>query len=249
MAPMALTTLEAAQTVHLTTRQSCLNCHAGAAGGDGTKRGDLSQEIARPEHRDRYAHEHGGRRPDLRGLPQRDPGGRHRPPRARAWSGPAAERRGGAVYLREQRLPHGYAPRRLQQHDRLQQGQARPEGRLPDLPHPELRQGGRRHRGGTRLAGSAPLGGGLQRAWRLAAARRQGRPRRRESDPQLRLVRRHQRGLLPRRVARRCSDRTAGRRRGRELCRQLQCRRPGLRDRHAQRRRGQRPASAPSSIP
>ena len=46
MAPMALTTLEAAQTVHLTTRQSCLNCHAGAAGGDGTKRGDLSREVA-----------------------------------------------------------------------------------------------------------------------------------------------------------------------------------------------------------
>lgn len=48
MAPMALTTLEAAQTVHLTTRQSCLNCHAGAAGGDGTKRGDLSKEVEDP---------------------------------------------------------------------------------------------------------------------------------------------------------------------------------------------------------
>lgn len=46
MAPMPLTTLEAAQNVHLTTRQSCLNCHAGAAGGDGTKRGDLSREVA-----------------------------------------------------------------------------------------------------------------------------------------------------------------------------------------------------------
>ena len=46
MAPMTITTLEAAQTVHLTTRQSCLNCHAGAAGGDGTKRGDLSREVA-----------------------------------------------------------------------------------------------------------------------------------------------------------------------------------------------------------
>jgi PKD repeat protein len=48
MAPMALTTLEAAQTVHLTTRKSCLNCHAGAAGADGTKRGDLSKENADP---------------------------------------------------------------------------------------------------------------------------------------------------------------------------------------------------------
>ena len=48
MAPMALTTLEAAQNVHLTTRQSCLNCHAGAAGGDGTKRGDLSKENVDP---------------------------------------------------------------------------------------------------------------------------------------------------------------------------------------------------------
>ena len=45
MAPMALTTLEAAQTVHATTRKSCLNCHAGAAGADGAKRGDLSREL------------------------------------------------------------------------------------------------------------------------------------------------------------------------------------------------------------
>lgn len=48
MAPMALTTLEAAQTVHSTTRKSCLTCHAGAGGGDGTKRGDLSKENADP---------------------------------------------------------------------------------------------------------------------------------------------------------------------------------------------------------
>jgi len=48
MAPMALTTLEAAQNVHLTTRKSCLNCHATAAGGDGTKRGDLAKEVANP---------------------------------------------------------------------------------------------------------------------------------------------------------------------------------------------------------
>ncbi len=48
MAPMDLTTLEAAQTVHATTRKSCLNCHAGAGGGDGTKRGDMSKENADP---------------------------------------------------------------------------------------------------------------------------------------------------------------------------------------------------------
>ncbi len=48
MAPMTLTTLEAAQTVHTTTRKSCLNCHAGAAGSDGAKRGDLSKEIVDP---------------------------------------------------------------------------------------------------------------------------------------------------------------------------------------------------------
>ena len=39
---MALTTEQAAKTVHSTTRQSCLNCHAGAAGANGAKRGDLS---------------------------------------------------------------------------------------------------------------------------------------------------------------------------------------------------------------
>ncbi len=46
--PMTITTLLAAQTVHATTRQSCLNCHAGAGGGDGTKRGDMSKENANP---------------------------------------------------------------------------------------------------------------------------------------------------------------------------------------------------------
>jgi PKD repeat protein len=46
--PMTLTTLAAAQNVHATTRQSCLNCHAGAAGADGAKRGDLSKENINP---------------------------------------------------------------------------------------------------------------------------------------------------------------------------------------------------------
>jgi hypothetical protein len=45
MPPMDVTTLEAAQTVHRTTRKSCLNCHAGAGGADGAKRGDLSKEL------------------------------------------------------------------------------------------------------------------------------------------------------------------------------------------------------------
>jgi len=40
--PMTLTTEQAAQQVHATTRQSCLNCHAGAGGANGAKRGDLS---------------------------------------------------------------------------------------------------------------------------------------------------------------------------------------------------------------
>jgi hypothetical protein len=47
-AAMPITTEQAARTVHRTTRQSCLNCHAGAAGGDGTKRGDLSSALANP---------------------------------------------------------------------------------------------------------------------------------------------------------------------------------------------------------
>lgn len=46
VAGMALTTEEAARQVHRTTRQSCLNCHAGAAGADGAKRGDLSSHNA-----------------------------------------------------------------------------------------------------------------------------------------------------------------------------------------------------------
>jgi len=39
---------EAARTVHKTTRKSCLNCHAGAGGGDGTKRGDISSVLENP---------------------------------------------------------------------------------------------------------------------------------------------------------------------------------------------------------
>jgi hypothetical protein len=45
---MAISILEAAQTVHATTRASCLRCHAGAGGGDGVKRGDLSMGFVNP---------------------------------------------------------------------------------------------------------------------------------------------------------------------------------------------------------
>lgn len=45
---MEISGLDAARTVHATTRKSCLNCHAGAAGSDGAKRGDLSSLLADP---------------------------------------------------------------------------------------------------------------------------------------------------------------------------------------------------------
>jgi hypothetical protein len=45
---MPITALEAARTVHLPTRASCLRCHANAAGSDGAKRGDLSSFSANP---------------------------------------------------------------------------------------------------------------------------------------------------------------------------------------------------------
>ncbi|MBK1649186.1 hypothetical protein CKO36_11345 [Rhabdochromatium marinum] len=48
MTPMPITSLQAAQNVHATTRKSCLSCHAGAGGGDGTKRGDMAKENANP---------------------------------------------------------------------------------------------------------------------------------------------------------------------------------------------------------
>ncbi len=48
IAAMPLTTEQAAQQAHRTTRQSCLNCHAGAGGGNGTKRGDLSTALYNP---------------------------------------------------------------------------------------------------------------------------------------------------------------------------------------------------------
>ena len=43
-----ITPLEAARTVHMPTRASCLQCHATAAGGDGLKRGDLAMAGANP---------------------------------------------------------------------------------------------------------------------------------------------------------------------------------------------------------
>jgi hypothetical protein len=47
-ANMTISILEAARTVHQPTRASCLRCHAGAAGRDGAKRGDLSSVTANP---------------------------------------------------------------------------------------------------------------------------------------------------------------------------------------------------------
>jgi hypothetical protein len=43
---MGMSSVQAASTVHPTTNKSCLNCHGGAGGGDGTKRGDLSSALA-----------------------------------------------------------------------------------------------------------------------------------------------------------------------------------------------------------
>ena len=45
---MTISILEAAQTVHLPTRASCLRCHAGASGSDGGKRGDISSVTVNP---------------------------------------------------------------------------------------------------------------------------------------------------------------------------------------------------------
>ena len=45
---MGITPLEAARTVHATTRTTCLRCHAGASGSDGGKRGDISSVTANP---------------------------------------------------------------------------------------------------------------------------------------------------------------------------------------------------------
>ncbi|HEY9172017.1 MAG TPA: fibronectin type III domain-containing protein [Verrucomicrobiae bacterium] len=47
-AKMTISLLQAAQTVHLPTRASCLRCHAGAGGSDGGKRGDISTVTANP---------------------------------------------------------------------------------------------------------------------------------------------------------------------------------------------------------
>ena len=48
LTPMPMSAVEAARGAHTTTRRSCLNCHAGAGGGDGTKRGDLSTALIDP---------------------------------------------------------------------------------------------------------------------------------------------------------------------------------------------------------
>jgi hypothetical protein len=45
---MSISILEAARTVHPTTRKTCLRCHAGASGSDGGKRGDLSSVTVDP---------------------------------------------------------------------------------------------------------------------------------------------------------------------------------------------------------
>ncbi len=45
---MSISILQAARTVHLPTRASCLRCHATASGSDGAKRGDLSLDSIAP---------------------------------------------------------------------------------------------------------------------------------------------------------------------------------------------------------
>ncbi|MES9833648.1 MAG: hypothetical protein ABW139_15535 [Candidatus Thiodiazotropha sp. DIVDIV] len=47
--PMMQDRVSAAQSVHATTRKACLNCHAKAGGGDGTKRGDISSALIDPD--------------------------------------------------------------------------------------------------------------------------------------------------------------------------------------------------------
>ena len=46
--PLMQDRVSAAQSVHATTRKACLNCHAKAGGGDGTKRGDISSALIEP---------------------------------------------------------------------------------------------------------------------------------------------------------------------------------------------------------
>ncbi len=46
--PAGITAEMAAETVHTTTRGSCLRCHAGGAGADGAKRGDISSALLNP---------------------------------------------------------------------------------------------------------------------------------------------------------------------------------------------------------
>jgi fibronectin type 3 domain-containing protein len=47
-AKMTISILDAARTVHLPTRASCLRCHAGAGGSDGGKRGDMCNLSVNP---------------------------------------------------------------------------------------------------------------------------------------------------------------------------------------------------------
>ncbi len=57
---MTVSILEAARTVHSTTRKTCLRCHAGASGSDGGKRGDLSSiNIDPPRSSDIHMSSHG----------------------------------------------------------------------------------------------------------------------------------------------------------------------------------------------
>jgi hypothetical protein len=57
---MTVSILEAARSVHPTTRKTCLRCHAGASGSDGGKRGDLSSvNVDPPRSSDIHMSSHG----------------------------------------------------------------------------------------------------------------------------------------------------------------------------------------------
>jgi hypothetical protein len=144
---MDITAVEAAQTVHATTRKSCLNCHGGAGGGDGTKRGDMSSALIDPDpHTDVHMSSAGA---DLV-CADCHAAGNHRV------VGRGVDLRPndvpGAPDLR--RLPRRPATRRLQTAATARPRYPRRARRLPELPHSDLRQG-RADGSGARLGGPA----------------------------------------------------------------------------------------------
>ena len=135
---MTITMDEAVQTVHRPERANCLQCHAKAGGGDAVKRGDITLAHAATT------------RPAF-DVHMATTGADLACQSCHTFTDHRVSGRGSDLRVTDSTVPMDCADchadmAAARSPDRPARPSHRP-GRLPDLPHPDLRQGRQRHRG------------------------------------------------------------------------------------------------------